>query len=332
MTYTSNSDLHTLDLPFEWKGTPIDENGRFMNHEFPFKDSFREVLKWQTMRNPQKAEKKADTWRLEVIHNQAFLETNQDCIVWLGHASFFIRLAGITLLIDPVLFNVSLLKRQSALPVAANTLKNIDYILVSHDHRDHCDEKSLHILAKNNPDTTYLTGLRLDKVIGTITHSRQIQAAGWYQQYETRGIRVYYVPSRHWGRRFLRDTNLHLWGGYVIQGAGKTIYFGGDSGYGSHFADISRVFPEIDYAMIGIGAYKPEFFMAQSHTSPADAVKAFYDTQAKVLIPMHYGTFDLADEPLGDPLRVLQGLEHKQAINGTLKALKVGETLNLMKH
>ncbi|GAB3510896.1 MBL fold metallo-hydrolase [Emticicia fontis] len=329
MPYTSNPDLPTLKLPFEWNGTPIDERGRFVNYEFPFVDSFRDVLRWQFTKNPQKTEKKTDKWRAEVLQNQGFLESKKDCIVWLGHASFFIRLAGITLLIDPVLFNVSLIKRQSALPVQPEDLRNLDYILVSHDHRDHCDEKSLRLLAKNNPDTTYLTSLGVDGLIKTFTQSNKIQAAGWYQQYKTDdAIKVYYVPSRHWGRRFLTDTNVRLWGGYVIQGAGKTIYFSGDSGYGGHFEDVGKIFPNIDYCIIGVGAYKPEFFMGQSHVSPTNAVKAFHDMHAKVMIPMHYGTFDLSDEPMGDPLRVLHKLEEQGEIKGDLKALRVGEVLS----
>lgn len=330
MPYTLNPDLPLLELPFEWEGTPIDSRGRFANHEFPFVDSFKDVLRWQTTRNPQKLEKKSDTWKAKVLYNQGFPDSKDDCIVWLGHASFFIRLAGITILIDPVLFNVSLIKRQSALPLAVDELRNIDYILVSHDHRDHCDEKSLQILARNNPDATYLTGLKLEPLLQSFTHSNKIQAAGWYQQYKTdKALKVFYVPSRHWGRRFLNDTNVRLWGGYVIQGAGKTIYFSGDSGYGSHFEDIGKVFPVIDYSIIGVGAYKPEFFMSQSHVSPTNAVKAFHDMHGKVLIPMHYGTFDLSDEPLGDPLRVLKKLEEQDAIKGDLKALKVGEILSI---
>jgi L-ascorbate metabolism protein UlaG (beta-lactamase superfamily) len=97
----------------------------------------------------------------------------------------------------------------------------------------------LKVLAKNNPKAIYLTGLKVDKVIKNITRSTSIEAAGWYQQFNTKSeLTITYVPSRHWGRRYLTDTNVRLWGGFVIQAAGKTIYFGGDSGYGSHFADI----------------------------------------------------------------------------------------------
>ncbi|ABG59519.1 possible Zn-dependent hydrolase [Cytophaga hutchinsonii ATCC 33406] len=328
--FTSNPDLATIPLPFEWKGTPLDAKGRFLNHEFTFINSLKALWKWQTMINPQKEEKKKDTWRLACKTDSDFLTSESDCIVWLGHASFFIRLAGITLLIDPVLFDVSLIKRKCAFPVDPNTLKNIDYILVSHDHRDHCDKKSLELLAKNNPTATYLTGLKVDAVIKKITGSTCIQAAGWYQQYNiVPEIKITYVPSRHWGRRYLTDTNVRLWGGYVIEAAGKTIYFGGDSGYGSHFADIGKIFPFIDYAMIGIGAYKPEFFMAQSHLSPIDGIKAFEDTKAKYLIPMHYGTFDLADEPLSDPIQVLKKAQQQKQLSGEILYLCVGEIRSL---
>ncbi|MCK7555892.1 MBL fold metallo-hydrolase [Chitinophaga sedimenti] len=211
------------------------------------------------------------------------------------------------MLIDPVLFNVSFMKRRAPVPVPVASLRQVDYILISHDHRDHCDAASLKVLSQQNPDATYLTGLRMKTLLHGLTGSNRIQEAGWYQQYRTpEAINIYYLPTRHWSRRGLGDTNKRLWGGFVIQGAGKTIYFGGDSGMGSHFAEVGQLFPQIDYALIGIGAYKPEFFMSQAHLSPTDAVTAFNDTHAKHMIPMHYGTFDLSDEPLGDPLRVLQ--------------------------
>ncbi|TDE14625.1 MBL fold metallo-hydrolase [Dyadobacter psychrotolerans] len=325
MPYTSNPDLKTISLPFEWKGTPVLDNGRFVNQQYPFNDSLLELLKWQLQTNPQKEEKRKDTWRPEVVSNSNFLQSGQDCIVWLGHASFFIRLAGITLLIDPILFDSTFLKRLCPLPVLPEDFINLDYILISHDHRDHFDEKSIRCLAVNNPAATWLTGLNMEKILYSFSGSKKIQNAGWYQQFETLPeLKITYIPSRHWGKRGLNDTNLRLWGGYVIEGADKTIYFCGDSGYDSHFADVAEVFPNIDYCMVGIGAYKPEFFMGQSHTSPADALKAFHDTKARTMIPMHYGTFDLADEPVGDPIRVLRQIKTS---DDDIRFLKIGEVL-----
>jgi len=277
------------------------------------------------MRNPQREEKKRENWNPKVVDSD-FLTHHEDCIVWLGHASFFIRIEGVTLLIDPVLFDVSYFKRKSRLPIKPEELNGIDYILISHDHRDHCDERSLKLLSKQNPKARYLTGLNLDTLLTKITGSKDIQAAGWYQQYKLDdALQITYMPARHWGRRGLNDTNKRLWGGFVIQGAGKTLYFSADSGYGSHFADAGKVFSNIDYCLIGIGAYKPEFFMGQSHASPQDAVKAANEMDASYMIPMHYGTFDLSDEPLGDPIQVLHKINRDGKLRAHLCDLKHGE-------
>lgn len=330
MEYVSNPDLPGMQLPFDWKGTPVDKNGRFVNHEFPHVYSFIELLKWKFQRNPQRAEKKADVWHPDVVHSDEFLRSGADCIVWLGHASFFIRLGGVNILIDPVFYDILLFKRRTPFPIDPAKLKGLDYILVSHNHLDHCDKRSLRLLAGNNPQATYLTGLKMDGLLQRFTGSGRVQAAGWYQQYRTDArIKIFYLPARHWSKRGLRDVNSQLWGAFVIQAGGKTIYFAADSGYGSHFRDVGRIFPLIDYCIVGIGAYKPVFFMGQSHISPADAVKAANDMNAAAMIPMHYGTFDLSDEPRSDPFTVLRSLEQQGAIHGRLELLKVGEDLRV---
>ncbi|MBW8687585.1 MBL fold metallo-hydrolase [Chitinophaga rhizophila] len=328
MEYVSNPALHGLQLPFEWKGTPVDGQGRFVNYEFPHRYSLRDVLKWRLQSNPQRAEKKQEQWHPAIDKSAAFLHAPDDCIVWLGHATFFIRLAGIQLLIDPVFYNIPLIKRKVTFPIEPAHLKGLDYVLISHNHLDHCDKRSLQLVADNNPGATYLTGLRMESLLHRFTNSNNIQAAGWYQQYNTDDrIKICYLPARHWTKRGLRDVNRQLWGAFVIQGAGKTIYFAADSGYGSHFTDAGRIFPHIDYCIIGIGAYKPEWFMAQSHVSPKDAVKACNDMHAGVMIPMHYGTFDLADEPMGDPISALLHLKQQEYIHGRLENRKIGEML-----
>ncbi len=328
--YLSNSRLETLKTPFEWKGTPVNKRGRFVNLEVPFVNSFRKLLKWQFMRNPQKFEKKHDRWLLPIDYNSGFLTSKEDCVVWLGHSSFFIRIERITILIDPVFYNVSFLKRKSPLPIQPDLFKGIDYILISHDHRDHCDATSLKLLAKNNPNVIYLTGLGMEGLIKKITQSNTIQTAGWYQKYDTKNhIKIYFTPSQHWGRRSLNDMNRRLWGAFVIQNAETTIYFGGDSGYGGHFSDLVKIFPKIDYAILGIGAYKPLFFMSPIHLSPSDAIQAFKDLKAQKMIPMHYGTFNLADEPLSDPIKTLQRSEIDQDVQGQIDYLNPGEILIL---
>ncbi|MEZ4900701.1 MAG: MBL fold metallo-hydrolase [Spirosomataceae bacterium] len=328
--YRSNPDLKIVRA--DWKGNPINPQGRFLNENVESLPGFLDLWRWQTETNPQKTEKKIDTFRLEVNKNNDFLNSTEDCVVWLGHATFFIRLNGINILTDPVIESPSfLIKRYSDLPVPVSDLKEIDYIIVSHDHRDHCDEKSLKIVASQNPNATYLTGLGLDKLLGEWTKSKQVQAAGWYQVYQTDSskIEIIYLPARHWGRRFLNDTNKNLWGAYLIRANEKSIYFGSDSGYGTHYQDFAKYFEGVDIALLGIGAYKPEWFMVASHASPKDALKAAHEMKAKRFIPMHYGTFDLSDEPLGDPYRELQKLQQAPQNNTLIVLAGIGEVIEL---
>lgn len=331
--YTSNPDLKTI-LPEErWRGTPLDVQGNFMNHEFPFIPQFSEVWKWQRETNPQRTEKKKEVWRLQAVLEQDWLKNNKDCIVWLGHSTFFFRLNGVTLLTDPVFGSPSvLMKRYVPLPIDPKLLQNLDFILLSHDHRDHLDEASLKLLSKQNPNAHYLTGLKMAEILQKYTGSTHIQTAGWYQQYNMKDapIEVYFLPARHWSRRGLWDTNQRLWGAFVIKTKNITIYFSGDSGYGSHLKEAGEIFPNIDYCIIGIGAYKPEWFMSPAHISPTDAVKAFHEMNAKHLIPMHYGTFDLSDEPLSEPPAILKQLKKKGEIHGDLHLPQPGEAIYIV--
>ncbi|MDO1447925.1 MBL fold metallo-hydrolase [Rhodocytophaga aerolata] len=328
--YTSNPELKTLLSSKEWPGTPLDQKGLFVNEEYVFWPKFADVLKWQTEKNPYKEEKKNDTSRLEVIKHTSPDVLPDNSFTWLGHASFLMKLNGTKILIDPVLESPSvLMKRYTDLPFPAETLKGMDYILVSHDHRDHCDETSIKRLAGQNPGATWLCGLSLDLLLKKWTGSDRIQAAGWYQQYflQTAGLSIYYLPSRHWARRGLTDTNTTLWGAFLIECNNKKIYFGGDSGYGKHVGIVRELFGEVDYYLAGIGAFAPRWFMGPSHMHPEEAVRASNDLQPKNLLPMHYGTFDLSDEPLLEPARIIRQLNENKQITSKLLLPAVGQVV-----
>lgn len=326
---TKNPDLKTI-LP-TWQGTPLDQDGRFMNHEFPFIHKFGTVFKWMTQKNPQKQLKKNDTWKMSVVRDDSFLNTAEDVIVALGHATFFIRLAGKRIIIDPVIGKILATKRHTEFPVSPEKLINLDYILVSHAHYDHCDKDSLKLLQAQNPQAKVLTGLKMSSLLRKWMEKSEIQEAGWYQQYKTdKAVEIYFLPSRHWSNRSLGDANERLWGGFVLKSANKTIYFGGDSGYGSHFKEIGELFPNIDVAMIGAGAYAPRWFMSPNHQDPQHAVQAFHDTKANMMIPFHYGTFDQADEPLSEPEQLLTQLKQEGKINEQqLRIVKLGEVVKV---
>ncbi|MBL7960329.1 hypothetical protein JNL27_08815, partial [bacterium] len=132
---------------------------------------------------------------------------------------------------------------------------------------------------------------------------------------------------QHWYLRVPWDRNKILWGSFMIEYKGKRFYFAGDTAYADHFSAIAGLFPSIDYCFMPIGAYKPEYVMKTNHTNPEEAVHGFHDLRGKTFLPMHYGTFDLADEPRGEPIRWLKKIESDRNIDGALKIPEIGEVI-----
>lgn len=326
MSYTFNPKLGYSNVPADWKGTPKLSDGTFQNLYTPFESRLSDVLKWKLGKNPQSEEKKSDLRKLPSEFIDNFSSSGKDQLIWLGHASYLIHLDGVTILTDPVWLDNWVLKRQSQLPLDPEQIRDVDYILISHDHRDHCDENTLKLLSSLLPEVKILTGLNMKPLIESWAPNTQIQEAGWFQNYELNdSLQITFVPSRHWSRRGLMDQNERLWGGFYLQSGEKSIYFMGDSGYGPHFQLISETLGSPDYALMGVGAFKPEWFMNPAHTSPMDAAKAFRDMEAKHFIPMHFGTFDLSDEPLLEPLDWL--LANPDSVNRSLINPVIGKNL-----
>ncbi len=327
--YQDNPKLKTLKAPEGWQGTPVDQKDRFLNLSHPFIPSWIDVFRWKLKKSPFTKDKKAEVWSPGIFKDDSWLTGSNDVIVWLGHSTFYIRINGIRLLTDPVFGDIPFIKRHSEFPVNVHRFINLDYILLSHDHRDHLDEKSLRILSKQNPGIRYLTGLSMKVLVYHFTKSDKIEEAGWFQQYsiDNQPVSITFIPSRHWSKRGLSDTNKRLWGGFVIEGAGKRILFGGDSGYDSHYSMLATVFGNFNYAILGIGAYEPAWFMSPNHQSPGDALKAFNELNADHFIPMHYGTFDLSDEPLSQPLKDLRAAAAGSTFEEKLNILNIGQPL-----
>ena len=321
MKYKYNPNLKIIKP--EWKGNPVFKS-RFSNSNVP-DEKFNpfDILKWKFSKNPQAEEKKNDSFKLKVIKNSSFINSDKDMIIWLGHASFFIQINGISLITDPIFLAPPFFKRLSELPCKPEDLKNIDYLLISHFHPDHFNKKSIHILTKNNSEIEALIPLEGGKYFEK--RNIKYQEAGWYQQYKTDNIEVYFLPAKHWHKRSLNDTNKILWGSFLIKSGSKSIYFSGDTAYANHFNEIKTLFGKIDYCIMPVGAYKPDYIMNNSHISPKKSLHAYTELGGKVFIPMHYGTFDLSDEPPGEPIRILE----KEKANYNIQILDVGQILNI---
>jgi N-acyl-phosphatidylethanolamine-hydrolysing phospholipase D len=129
---------------------------------------------------------------------------------------------------------------------------------------------------------------------------------GWWESTEIAGMRVHCVPAQHFSGRGLTDRNRRLWAGWVVEGPTRRFYHAGDTGYFGGFAEIGRRFGPIDLAAMPIGAYLPRAMMRHVHVNPEEAVRAAVDLGARRVLAMHFGTFDLADEPLDEPPRLFR--------------------------
>jgi len=302
----------------------------FCNGEALFEPSFGTALRWQLTANPQKEEKKKDTWAPQVVPCADAFFSTEDMLVWLGHSCFLLRIKGVSLLFDPVLFSSLGLRHRHALPCQPTDVRNIDYLLLSHGHRDHLDERSIKLLAQQNPQMNVLSSLGMARLLRGMAPTLPVQEAGWWQQYDlgpAAPFEIYYLPASHWHRRGLADLNKVLWGSFLIKTDDRIIYFAGDTSYADHFEQIEQAFGPVDIVLMPIGAYKPAFMMSGSHVNPHEAAKAANVLRAGHLVPMHHGTFDLSDEPASEPLRLLTEVAAGGLLRGTLHAPAVGEIM-----
>jgi L-ascorbate metabolism protein UlaG (beta-lactamase superfamily) len=252
-------------------------------------------------------------------------------ITFIGHSSFLLQMAGCNVLIDPVFSKrLILLRRQRQPGVKIEDLPPVDLILLTHAHMDHLDIDSLRRviratrkLAGRTPEVVVPRGV--EDLVENLGFSR-VHRLEWWEAITIHGLMLTMTPCRHWGARMFRDMH-RGYGGYVIEGNGHSIYHSGDTAYFDGFREIGlRLQPEI--AMLPIGAYFPDSYRSV-HTSPEEAVKGFIDLGARQMIPMHYGTFRLGREPMGEPLQRLEAEADRLNIRGQLKILEEGETMHL---
>ncbi|MFO0758171.1 MAG: MBL fold metallo-hydrolase [Byssovorax sp.] len=219
-------------------------------------------------------------------------------LTWIGHASFLLTLGGKRILIDPVLApRVGPVKRLAPPGLDISRLPPIDLVLLTHNHRDHLDTWTLSQLGKEPTYVVPLGNAPLLRKAG----AEQVTELDWWEKATIAGLEITLVPSRHWSMRMPWDRNDMLWGGFVIRGPEGVAYHSGDTAFFDGFAEIGKKVGAIDWAMLPIGAYEPRWFMKPQHMGPEEAVEAATMLGAKTFVAMHWGTFRLTDEPLGEP-------------------------------
>lgn len=241
---------------------------------------------------------------------------SQPSATWIGHATVLLQQGGLNILTDPIFseraspFSWVGPTRKTPPAMHVHELPHIDVVIVSHNHYDHLDLPTLHALARQpGGPPLYLMPLGVGDWLRAqgIPNVRQLD---WWQSHEVGDARFHFVPVQHWSARGLFDRFRTLWGGWVIESdtAGQRFrsFFTGDTGYSKDFADIRQRLGPMDFAMIPVGAYEPRWFMRHQHVNPEEAVQIHRDLQARQSLGIHWGTFELTDEPLDEPPRALE--------------------------
>ncbi|MBY3623121.1 MBL fold metallo-hydrolase [Acinetobacter sp. CUI P1] len=260
----------------------------------------------------------------------------ESTITWIGHSTFFLQYEGMNIITDPIWARrLGFEKRLGQPGIPLSEVPPIDLILISHSHYDHLHIASIRKLYRAGTTLVVPVGLKRKMLRKGFRNCVEME---WWQEIKLGKIKLSFVPTQHWTRRTPWDTNTSHWGGYVLEPADSgnqksspNLYFAGDSGYFPGFKEIGRRY-KIDIALMPIGAYEPEWFMTSQHVNPEEAIQAFLDVGAKTMIPMHYGTFRLADDTAREALDRMESARVKHAISEErIRTLGYGETLVVQK-
>jgi L-ascorbate metabolism protein UlaG (beta-lactamase superfamily) len=247
-------------------------------------------------------------------------------VTFIGHSSFFLQIGGANIVIDPIFAPwLFVLKRLRRPGLRIKDLPPLDAVLVTHAHFDHLHRPSLRALARATRIKSGRTPLlivpdNVTDLVFDLGFDRVVEL-GWWQQFQLGEVLVTATPAKHWGARVIRDVH-RGYGGYCLSGGGHSIYHSGDTAYFSGFREIGqRLNPDV--ALLPIGAYQPESFR-NVHTSPEDALRAFTDLGARHMIPMHFGTFKLSQEPVDEPVKRLLSGALRLGITDRVQVLEEG--------
>jgi L-ascorbate metabolism protein UlaG (beta-lactamase superfamily) len=286
-------------LPY-YRGPRTDhfDGRRFFNEE-PFEEQQpSELSRWQLTRH--RAEW-PDSSAIEGPAPPARVGEGVMRVTMVNHATVLLQMDSLNILTDPVWsrkvgYEGQLGVRRHRPPgIPFDSLPQIDIVLISHDHYDHMDIPSLRRLQQRY-HPRIITGLGNPGYLATQGVHDAEQLDWWQSAPLERGVRVTAVPARHWSGRTLSDRYERLWEGFVIEGAHDTVYFAGDTGLGRMYRELHEHWARFTLALLPVSPFRPRWYMARKHLGPSDAVRVAMETRSAMVIPIHWGTFELGDD------------------------------------
>lgn len=268
----------------------------------------------------------------ETAINQLNSLKNKNTLTWLGHSTFLIRLNGKTILTDPFLTEraspVAWAGPERFVPpgISIEKLPVIDIILVSHNHYDHLDKKTIESLpGKKNIHVVVPLGLKIFFTQRGYTNVRELD---WGENTWVDNIQMTSLPAVHFSGRGIGNRNKTLWCSWAIVTSSGKYYFAGDTAYSSTiFRDIGEKYKSFNLAIVPIGAYEPQYLMKAFHTTPEEAIKIGIDVRADFMVGSHWGTIELSDEPHWEPPQRFKAHAGKVGIHQEqIWVMKTGET------
>jgi L-ascorbate metabolism protein UlaG (beta-lactamase superfamily) len=293
-----------------WPDSDHCQDGRFFTPNVPKQPGFRAVFEWLTHRERTAWPPWIKTPRGAPPPER--LAAGELRVTFVNHATVLLQIGELNVITDPIWSDRASPvqftgpRRHRAPGIRFEDLPPIDVLLLSHNHYDHLDTGTLLRLRRRDTPTVYCPlGVAAQlKRLGF----RSIVELDWWQQQAFREVGIHCVPAQHFSARGLFDRNRTLWCGWHIQSANDGILFAGDTGFGPHFAQIAKRFPAPRLALLPIGAYRPRWFMGPVHMGPEEALEAHAILKPQVSIPIHYGTFSLADDGESESVDHLRSL------------------------
>ncbi|MCZ6785129.1 MAG: MBL fold metallo-hydrolase [Proteobacteria bacterium] len=290
------------------------------------------LLKWQLSPNRVRSERSGPPAVPVVPNDGAYLagEENSATITWVGHATFAIHDGNDVFLTDPHFGTRALIPKRVVPPgIPLESVPPDAFAILSHNHYDHLDADTVERLPAS---VAWYVPLGMAEWFRDRDRPNVVEL-DWWESAERDRWTITCLPSQHWSRRIGQGVNEALWCAWLVDSGDFVYFFAGDSGYFHGFEEFGRQFGPIDVAMLPIGAYEPRWFMKYQHMDPAEAYRAFRDLGAHTMLPMHWGTFDLTDEPVDLPPVILgQVIAEQGGDPERVRILAVGERWKISDH